>query len=920
MSYNSKYKGQEVEQLLDQLADSNLENYYNKTETDEKLSELGSELYILGERIKWEEGIIQYSGKFTVDTTYKATKDFISISKGTTIRLDVVTIGNYRALAFYSERNESSFMEEHSLGAINGNTEWTAPMDGYVRFCNRWPSKNDPTIEVVGKSQKKTEDSIVSLSKDLSILSNQMNRIVQSVWSRGTISIDNAEKTISWGDIWYNISGTEEKIASGSMIFGALPDAYLMLSYNLDDKVMKIEDFGSKMENRIVIATMLRSLTASNKIGEVLNSSINFELDGKNIRTEVDYLSKKKDSFAVVSTRGYINVDTSEKNIVLSANAYYNDAGVEKTIKAGTYSYELSNIGNNFFVLAWDGEKLIFINIVDVKNEHVVIGSFNKIDDLINIVSSAMEVRLDGVSIETRLKENDEKINSIKDELNIKAIAWDAKVSAKEELMRELPTGQSWYGVKWSETEDDDVTAINSEGDDVLHETLPLQSKMKRCIIRDGIVQYYLNSNNSNLKEDGTPAILDGSDGDVMVEIPAFFYKHETIIENGIEYHCLKISEHALTGYRYIPKRYTSAYEVTMNRETNKLASVCTTIYDNSQVSINFDSKYIEGNGSEHIVNTAVRVGFSNNAATYRGGDNRSEYDNIIDPSNTDYSRNQLGLPVCNLLRNELRACVSDGSTIYHYDTYRALFILCFIEYKTKDIQGSKGIGKGATVYPDYNSYEGYFLPVFGASCIPCGVTNFLGNNSGEVYYKMVNVPIKSDGSVKNNPPDWAPTEYGNVWMPCMSYRGVEHFYGHLYDIMEGLTITNELTDRYEEGYTDTYHRYHKISYYYTKNPYACNDKLTGKIGEFEFMANTRPISKLLLGDNCHIFPIESSANNDYSKNYCDCVEYTRKGTCFSAVNGRAVSNTLCGLMFFQAIKIDGRDDAQSFGTRIDMV
>ena len=37
---------------------------------------------------------------------------------------------------------------------------------------------------------------------------------------------------------------------------------------------------------------------------------------------------------------------------------------------------------------------------------------------------------------------------------------------------------------------------------------------MKRCLLLDdGTVNYYLDPNNSLLKEDGTPVVLDGTDG-----------------------------------------------------------------------------------------------------------------------------------------------------------------------------------------------------------------------------------------------------------------------------------------------------------------------------------------------------------------------------------------------------------------------
>lgn len=57
-----------------------------------------------------------------------------------------------------------------------------------------------------------------------------------------------------------------------------------------------------------------------------------------------------------------------------------------------------------------------------------------------------------------------------------------------------------------------------------------IQSKMRRCVLNaDGSVNYYLHPDNSNFKEDGTPSILTGADGNVMVEIPKHYIKVDTV-------------------------------------------------------------------------------------------------------------------------------------------------------------------------------------------------------------------------------------------------------------------------------------------------------------------------------------------------------------------------------------------------------
>lgn len=56
-------------------------------------------------------------------------------------------------------------------------------------------------------------------------------------------------------------------------------------------------------------------------------------------------------------------------------------------------------------------------------------------------------------------------------------------------------------------------------------DNLPIFNDIKPCVFKDGAVNYYLQKNNFNLKEDGTPSTLTGEDGDVMIEFCKFGYK-----------------------------------------------------------------------------------------------------------------------------------------------------------------------------------------------------------------------------------------------------------------------------------------------------------------------------------------------------------------------------------------------------------
>lgn len=79
------------------------------------------------------------------------------------------------------------------------------------------------------------------------------------------------------------------------------------------------------------------------------------------------------------------------------------------------------------------------------------------------------------------------------------------------------------YGVEWDSTvADPTLTRI---GNLTLHKSLPIQSRLKGCVANGGTINYYLNPDDWSKKEDGTPSVLDGTDGTVRVEVPRFWGK-----------------------------------------------------------------------------------------------------------------------------------------------------------------------------------------------------------------------------------------------------------------------------------------------------------------------------------------------------------------------------------------------------------
>lgn len=131
------------------------------------------------------------------------------------------------------------------------------------------------------------------------------------------------------------------------------------------------------------------------------------------------------------------------------------------------------------------------------------------------------------------------------------------------EVVGQLSTDyyQGAYGISWDYTTDTYIRT-GAKG------YTAIQSLMRRCVVKaDGTVNYYLNPTNSNFKADGTPSVLTGTDGNVMVEIPKHYIKVETI---GINVSLAPETGYVLdpaflkwngTAMVEVPYRYFRAYE-----------------------------------------------------------------------------------------------------------------------------------------------------------------------------------------------------------------------------------------------------------------------------------------------------------------------------------------------------------------------
>ena len=287
------------------------------------------------------------------------------------------------------------------------------------------------------------------------------------------------------------------------------------------------------------------------------------------------------------------------------------------------------------------------------------------------------------------------------------------------------------YGVEWdtASSSPDGVRVGNIQ----LHRELPIQSKMRRCLLdRDGGVKEYLDN---ELSWGGS--YLDYA---VMTEIPEHWYK---LYFNGTKFRMM-LSEIPLPGYKHVDKFYISTYEARMYRTDNLLCSAA---------------------GASKLSDP--------NSINFRGGDNTAEWD--------DTYRSLLGCPVTNLTRDQFRQAArkrGSGWEMYTYGAHKTLFWLFAVEYATlnsqkpfnaqKDANGfaQGGLGPGPTQMTDWTNFNN------ANPLIPCGYTNEFGNGSGEKAYVVKNASGGTHATLMVN-----------------RYRGIENPFGHIWKYTDGANI-----------------------------------------------------------------------------------------------------------------------------------
>jgi hypothetical protein len=249
---------------------------------------------------------------------------------------------------------------------------------------------------------------------------------------------------------------------------------------------------------------------------------------------------------------------------------------------------------------------------------------------------------------------------------------------------------------------------------------------MKRCVLNaDGTVNYYLDPTDSTLKADGSAAVLDGADGNVMVEIPKFWFKHEL---NGSK-NTWRIRTTTYPGYQVHPAFIKAGAEVSHR-------------YIGA-----YDACYLDATDS-----------------TYKSGLNLTDMTSNLDLANDKLASVSGVYPLVGVTRDECRSLAENNGTGWHqldFALWSAIQMLFLVEYGDFKTQAILGAGNTGASYLAGESQTDSPHSVAGKS-------NALGNASTDT--------TSGASSASRD------TAY-------MSYRGIENWYGNCRTWADGINV-----------------------------------------------------------------------------------------------------------------------------------
>jgi hypothetical protein len=375
------------------------------------------------------------------------------------------------------------------------------------------------------------------------------------------------------------------------------------------------------------------------------------------------------------------------------------------------------------------------------------------------------------------------------------------------------PLEKKYYGVSWDEnTETPSAVcrtgalsgvAVASKPDDSL---IPIQAAMRRCVVDDsGNVVYYLDPEDSTKKQGGGAANLDGTDGQVMVECPKFYYRHSysgTI-------HTWDISLFPLEGFILHPAfqkdgavvdfRYPGAYEAVLYDVSESIYSNGLYLPSSATYTVTFGDN---GGADDTITADVLTHPFTN-----------LEADDVIVVSGSTandgtYTVKSATDNVITLETGSLAASTANDECVIQTQkdwTAASGDKLCSISGKAPTIQGTRaqfrevalnrGVGWRMCDFDLVSAIQLLYLVEYASfysqSMIGAGLTDW--SSADWNAWNDLN-PIEVTGNSNSDGNHTANVSGGSgVTGSYMSYRGIENAFGHLWKWVDGFNINDNI-------------------------------------------------------------------------------------------------------------------------------
>lgn len=302
------------------------------------------------------------------------------------------------------------------------------------------------------------------------------------------------------------------------------------------------------------------------------------------------------------------------------------------------------------------------------------------------------------------------------------------------------------YGIEWTKNDNDVIRIGNAK----FHRELPIQNRLKGCVYNEKKISYFLNPTGwAKPLENGFVPPLDGSDGDVGVNVPQFYI---CVKDTGTKYQ-LWISDFNIDGTFIRVHSFIISHTKTMTRtrEDGKEEVFSACIKQN-------DTRYLGGNKSSSV------------AADKLQGKPRT---------GIDYT-------------TAIRLCANRGDwiTMIDYLEYCAIQALCYIEYANFDNQAALntnltsegfkqgGLGAGVTnlTWNKWTTFNGNnpIIYTYWSS------EHNVGNGS-TITKEFAIAGYNTDGSYFNTYP--------------AIYRGILNFFGDIWSLVGDVVIINKDTN-----------------------------------------------------------------------------------------------------------------------------